>query len=104
CIIKDVMIHEMGGELGDEHAVSLSDNQFDFAVGTSQLPNLILRAGDHAARRFVEFFTATIRNRNTRAAYAQAVGQFCQWCYRQRIELSAIRPVIIAAYLEELTA
>jgi integrase/recombinase XerD len=73
-------------------------------VGTTQLPNLILRAGDTAARRFVEFFTATIRNRNTRAAYAQAVGQFCRWCERRGVELTAIRPVVVAAYIEELTA
>ena len=31
---------------------------------------LIAGAGDRAALRFVEFFTVTIRNRNTRAAYA----------------------------------
>src|SRR5260221_7131983 len=98
------MIHEMGGETGDERAPSLLNNQLDFAVGTSQLPNLILRAGDHAARRFVEFFTATIRNRNTRAAYAHAVGQFFQWCERRGVELTAIRPVVVAAYIEELTA
>jgi hypothetical protein len=36
-------------------------------------PSLILEAGENATRRFVEFFTANIRNTNTRAAYAQAV-------------------------------
>jgi hypothetical protein len=30
------------------------------------LPAIIADAGDHAARRFVEFFTATIRHANTR--------------------------------------
>jgi site-specific recombinase XerD len=73
------------------------------AVGSSQLPQLILRAGDHAARRFVEFFAATIRNRNTRAAYAQAVGQFCAGCERRGLELAGITPVVVAAYIEELT-
>ena len=33
-----------------------------------ELPVLIGRAGDRAARRFLEFFTVNIRNRNTRAA------------------------------------
>ena len=75
-----------------------------FEVGATQLPNLILRAGDRAARRFVEFFAATIRNRNTRSAYAQAVGQFCHWCERRGLELSGITPIVIAAYIEELTA
>ena len=36
-------------------------------------PALIAAAGERAQVRFLEFFTANIRNRNTRRAYAQAV-------------------------------
>jgi hypothetical protein len=36
------------------------------------LPVLIAGPGDRAALRFIEFFTVTTRNRNTRAAYAAA--------------------------------
>jgi integrase/recombinase XerD len=36
-------------------------------------------AGDHAARRFLEFFAATIRNKNTRMAYYRAVADFFAW-------------------------
>jgi integrase/recombinase XerD len=73
--------------------------------GFSQLPSLINRAGTRASWRFVEFFAANIRNKNTRAAYAQAVGQFFQWCDRRRItELEQIRPVMIAGYIEEVVA
>ena len=36
-------------------------------AGFERLPAAIGRAGEAAARRFVEFFAATIRNRNTRA-------------------------------------
>ena len=73
--------------------------------GFSQLPSLINRAGQRASWRFVEFFAANIRNKNTRAAYAQAVGQFFQWCDRRRItELEQIRPVLIAGYIEEVMA
>jgi len=43
-------------------------------AGMEQLPAAIGRAGETAAWRFIEFFTATIRNKNTRAAYAEAVG------------------------------
>ena len=32
-------------------------------------PRIVADAGEHAARRFLEFFAATIRNRNTRMAY-----------------------------------
>ena len=35
------------------------------------LSAVIADAGDQAAKRFVEFFTATIRNKPTRKAYAR---------------------------------
>ena len=49
-------------------------------AGMENLPATIADAGPKAGRRFVEFFTANIRNKNTRAAYAQAVKLFFQWC------------------------
>ena len=64
------------------------------------LPVLIAQAGDHAAKRFLEFFTANIRNKNTRAAYAQAVGQFLQWCEDRGLTLRQIEPMTVAAYVE----
>ena len=68
------------------------------------LPTLIGDAGDQAARRFIEFFTANIRNPNTRAAYARAVMDFFGWCERHGVgPLTAIQPVHVAAYVEELT-
>ena len=97
------MMHDPGGGDTPNQGISLSNASGVFAVGATQLPGLIVRAGDDAVRRFVEFFAATIRNRNTRFAYAQAVGQFCQWCDGHRVELDAITPVVIAAYIEELT-
>jgi site-specific recombinase XerD len=69
-------------------------------------PNLlavIADAGEKASKRFVEFFTATIRNANTRQAYAQAVGDFFAWCERHGLALVAIEPVHVAAYIEGLT-
>jgi site-specific recombinase XerD len=67
------------------------------------VPKIITAEGPEAVRRFVEFFTANIRNRNTRAAYAQGVGQFCRWSERRRFSLELIEPVIVAAYIEELS-
>ncbi len=55
-----------------------------------------------ASRRFIEFFTATIRNRNTRTAYARAVKQFFDWCEDHRLGLDDIEPIAIAAYIEQL--
>jgi site-specific recombinase XerD len=70
-------------------------------AGFENLPAAINRAGESAAWRFVEFFTATIRNKNTRAAYAEAVSQFFVWCEKHRVlELEQISPIVVAAYIE----
>ena len=68
-----------------------------------ELPVLIAGAGERAALRFLEFFTVNIRNKNTRAAYAQAAGAFLRWCEGQGIgELGRVQPVHVAAYVERL--
>ena len=70
-------------------------------AGLDRLPAAIGRAGEAAAWRFIEFFVATIRNKNTRAAYAEAVGQFFAWCELHRVRtLGEIKPIVIAAYIE----
>jgi hypothetical protein len=40
-------------------------------AGIGALPSSILSRSERAGRRFIEFFTANIRNRNTRLAYAR---------------------------------
>lgn len=64
------------------------------------VPPIIRQAGDDAARRFVEFFAATIRNANTRVAYAQAIGQFMRWCEQRNLRLDRISPIAVSAYVE----
>ena len=55
------------------------------------------------AERVLEFFTAQIRNANTRKAYARAAGNFAAWCSQHEIiELGQVRPVHVAAYIEGL--
>ena len=67
------------------------------------IPAQIAAAGADATRRFLEFFTANIRNRNTRQAYALAVSNFFRWCaVRGLRELGALEPVHVAAYVEQL--
>ena len=46
---------------------------------TLAVPAVIAGAGDQAARRFLEFFAATIRNKNTRMAYYRAACHFFAW-------------------------
>src|SRR6202795_4764816 len=70
-------------------------------AGLENLPAAIGRAGEAAAWRFVEFFAATIRNPNTRAAYAEAVRQFFTRCEKHRVyTLEQVKPVVVAAYIE----
>lgn len=68
--------------------------------GLDQLPATIARAGEKAAWRFIEFFTANIRNKNTRSAYAHAVTEFFAWCDQHDLQLDQLNPVAIAAYIE----
>src|SRR3954466_13884370 len=70
--------------------------------GGPVIPALIADAGDQAARRFFEFFTANIPNPNTRAAYAQAVAQFMRWAEGRGLPLRATEPFAVAAYIEQL--
>src|SRR5438270_6899644 len=67
----------------------------------TERPTLFLTP--HSSTRFWEFFTANIRNKNTRRAYFQAVCRFSRWCESHELnELSAVRPIHVAAYIEEL--
>lgn len=70
--------------------------------GGPVLPALIAEAGDQAAKRFFEFFTANIRNPNTRDAYARAVARFLRWCEDRNLSLRDIEPMLVAAYIETL--
>ena len=73
-------------------------------AGLESLPAIIRAQGERAGRRFIEFFTATIRNRNTRMAYARAVKRFFDWCDAHHLGLEDIEPIAISAYIEELGA
>jgi integrase/recombinase XerD len=70
-------------------------------LNPTTLPSLIAREGERASRRFVEFFTANIRNKNTRMAYMRALGPFLGWCEGRGLALGEIQPVHVAAYVEQ---
>lgn len=74
------------------------------SAGQLALPVLIRDAGDSASRAFLEFFAASIRNRNTREAYARACGRFLDWCHGCGLTLAGIQPLIVATYIESLEA
>lgn len=78
-------------------------NTIQLAIpATRKLPALFTPT-PHAAKRFVAFFTANIRNPNTRKAYTWAVAEFATWCERHGLlSLPAIEPVHVATYIESL--
>jgi hypothetical protein len=64
------------------------------------VPALIADAGEAAAWRYIDFFTANIRNPNTRRAYTRACSQFFAWCETRGLTLGTIRPFDVATYIE----
>jgi site-specific recombinase XerD len=83
--------------------VPTRSRRLEAVSASAVVPALIADAGARATRRFLEFFAATIRNRNTRAAYMTAVGKFFAWCDRHHIgQLADIEPLHVAAWIEVL--
>ena len=66
------------------------------------LPAAIADQGQKAAERFFTFFTNTIPNDNTRAAYYRNALRFFAWTARHGLTLPAIRSYHVAAYVKEL--
>lgn len=72
-------------------------------LSTFQAPALVAAEGTRAAYRFLEFFTAQIRNPNTRKAYSRAVAEFFGWLDAHGVtSIVAISSVHVAAHIEEL--
>jgi integrase/recombinase XerD len=73
------------------------------AGGVSMLvPAIVADAGERAARKTLEFFTARIANAHTRETYGRAVFAFCAWCDARGVALQAIDAPTVAAYLQGL--
>ena len=60
--------------------------------------------GDQASWRYIDFFTANIRNPNTRRAYARACTRFFAWCEERGLTLGTIRPYDVSLYIESRQA
>jgi hypothetical protein len=72
----------------------------DTYADTYIVPALIADLGDQAGWRYVEFFTANIRNPHTRRAYARACARFFAWCEQRGLTLTSIRPHDVATYID----
>jgi hypothetical protein len=66
-------------------------------------PAFVAASGPRASCRFLEFFTAQIRNPHTRRAYARAATEFFGWLEAHGVtQLTATESVHVATYIEEL--
>lgn len=66
-------------------------------------PALVACAGERASYRFLEFFTARIRNLHTRRSYGRAVADFLGWLERRGIhDIRQVNSFIVAGWVEEM--
>ncbi len=80
----------------DQAAPGANTRRYGDAAGSDPNPC------ERTSRPFIEFFTASIRNPNTRTSYARAVKQFFDWCDARDLGLDDIEPIAISAYIELL--
>jgi site-specific recombinase XerD len=67
-------------------------------------PGIITRAGPETRKKFFEFFTVSIRNAHTRAAYYRAIQLFLAWCERAGYQdLEDIEPITVGNNINKLT-
>ena len=66
------------------------------------VPAIVAAEGEKASERFFTYFTDTIRNKNTRAAYFRNACRFMAWCEERGLTLTTIRSFHVSAYIEEL--
>lgn len=68
-----------------------------------KLPELTDSLPEFGKTRFIEFFTANIRNPNTRKAYMRAAEDFMEWCGERGVTaLPAVQPLHVATWVEHL--
>lgn len=87
----------------NRNPVTLPPTLVNVDPSVQSLPMIIEEAGNAARHRVIEFFTASLRNRNTRLAYWQACSAFLEYCYAMGVSLEAIGPVHVASYIEQLS-
>jgi site-specific recombinase XerD len=67
-----------------------------------QLPAFFVDS-PRAAKGFIDFFTAAIRNRNTRRAYFKAAARFSEWCRAHGLDLASLQTFHVSIYVEEFS-
>ena len=68
-----------------------------------QTTPVLFSGSDDAETQFWEFFTVNIRNPNTRMAYLTTAYRFADWCEAAGLALEKVKPMVVAAYIEQMT-
>ncbi len=90
-------------ENGASQLPALLPGSGSLTASGAALPAILASAGEDAITRFVEYFTAHIRNPHTRRAYLRNALAFLRWCEKRGIpSLPQVKPVTVAAYIEQL--
>jgi integrase/recombinase XerD len=101
------MIYGMKGSNSDPNKLPQTSSQAltpADANATHHVPALIAAAGEDASRHFLNFFIASIRNRNTRRSYVRQARLFLLWCEQRGLrDVRDVRTEHVAAYVELLT-
>jgi integrase/recombinase XerD len=72
-------------------------------AGLATKPPTVFLPNEKTAERFFGFFSANMRNKNTRRAYYKAACRFSEWCEGMGLrDLAYIKPLHVAAYIEML--
>jgi hypothetical protein len=74
----------------------------ELVIMSARLPTTFL-SDTKSTERFWESFAANIRNKSTPRAHYRAAGGFSDWCeLRDLFDLSMIKPIRVAAFIEGL--
>ncbi len=85
-----------------EHTVLFPTPKMNRSLVRQDIPGAIRDAGPAAAFAWDEYFSATLRNPHTRAAYGRAVRDFLAWLESCGVSLAQLTPGIVGSYFDGL--
>jgi site-specific recombinase XerD len=77
------------------------EDQAHQVLDTAGVPSIIVAAGTAAQIAWDDFFSASLRNPHTRAAYAHAIKRFLMWVDQAKLPIERITPGMIGRYFAD---
>lgn len=81
-------------------ALPVSNDELAKLLRNFEPPAIVADAGSFATYAYAEFFSAQIRNPNTRKAYRRAVDRFLAWYDDRHLRFQEISSPVISEYLD----